>query len=35
MRFMIIDTCEIIMDKHTCNIINFISDGNINKTYFV
>ena len=25
MRFMIIDTCEIIMTNHTCEIINFIN----------
>ena len=27
MRFMIIDTCEIIMNYHTCEIIDFISGG--------
>ena len=32
MRFMIIDTCEIIMNNHTCEIIDFIIGGNINKT---
>ena len=31
MRFMIIDTCEIIMSNHTCEIIDFISGGRINK----
>ena len=25
MRFMMIDTCDIIMNNHTCEIINFIS----------
>ena len=25
MRFMIIDTCEIAMNNHTCEIIDFIS----------
>ena len=27
MRFVIIDTCEIIMNNHTCEIIDFISGG--------
>ena len=40
MRFMIIDTCEIIINNHTCEIIinnhtceiiDFISGGKINK----
>ena len=36
MRFMIIDTCEIIMKNHTGEIIDFISGGNLNKTpYFI
>ena len=36
MRFMIIDTCEIIMNNHTCEIIDFICGGNVNKTlYFI
>ena len=29
---MIIDICEIIMNNHTCEIIDFISGGKINKT---
>ena len=28
---MIIDTCEIIMNNHTCEIIDFISGEKINK----
>ena len=33
---MITDACEIIMNNHTCKIIESISDGNINKTlYFI
>ena len=32
MRFVIIVTCEIIMNNHKCEIIDFISGGNINKT---
>ena len=32
MRFRIIDTCEITMNNHTCEIIDFISSGNINET---
>ena len=28
----IVDTCEIIINNHTCEIIVFISGGNINKT---
>ena len=36
MRFMIIDTREIIMNNHTCEIIDFISGGKINKPlYFI
>ena len=36
MCFMIIDACEIIMNNHTCEIIDFISGRNINKTlYFI
>ena len=35
-RFIIIDTCEIIMNNHTCEIIDFISRGKINKPlYFI
>ena len=35
MRFMIIDTREIIMN-YTCQFIDFISDGKINKPlYFI
>ena len=36
MRFMIIDTCEINMNNYTCDIIDFISGGKINKLlYFI
>ena len=36
MRFMIIDTCEIIINNHTCEIIDFTSGGKISKTlYFI
>ena len=36
MRFMIIETCEIIMNDHTCEIIDFISGRKINKPlYFI
>ena len=31
MHFMIIDTCEIIMNNDTCEIIDFISGEKINK----
>ena len=26
-RFIVIDTCEIIMNNHTCEVIDFISGG--------
>ena len=29
---MIIDTCEITMNNHTCVIIDFISGGKFNET---
>ena len=29
MHFMRINTCEIIMNNYTCEIIDFISGGNI------
>ena len=38
MRFMLIDTCEIIMNiNHICEIIDFISGGKINQKplYFI
>ena len=31
MHFMIMNTCEIIMNNHTCEIIDFISCRKINK----
>ena len=31
---MIIDTCEIILINHTCNIIDVTSGENINKTLY-
>ena len=34
MRLMIIDICEIIMNNHTCDIIDFISGGNINEPLY-
>ena len=36
MRLMIIDICAIIMNNHTCEIMDFISGGKINKPlYFI
>ena len=32
---MIIDTCEIIINNRTGEIIYFISGGNINKTLYI
>ena len=29
MRLMVRETCEIIMDNHTCDFIEFISGGKI------
>ena len=29
---MVLNTCEIIKNNYTCEIIDFINDGNINKT---
>ena len=34
MRFMIIDKSEISVNNHTCEIIDFISGGNVNKTLY-
>ena len=31
---MIIDTCEMVMNDHTCDNIEFIIKGNINKTLY-
>ena len=30
-----IHTCEIIMNNHTCEIIDFISGGNMNERFFI
>ena len=34
MRLMIIDIGEIIMNNHTCDIIDFISGRNINEPLY-